>query len=139
MNKNILKYYFNQNLPQTTVKIEGVEFGIVKLPVSQSSRVLNRTAKIALPLLGVLDKDEMDFSSIMSLDDELLSKHIIDLCQMCKIGDRLVIVDNDIGSLKMLYLLAWEFLKFNYQDFLQGNPLAKKVQKATGINLNSMK
>jgi len=122
------------------VEVEGKSFTIIKLPAFDSMKLSHKIAKVASPLLSVFNKkdEELDLSKI-DFDDEKLSNLIREIVEMCQTENRMVLFNNDITSLKMPYLLVWEFLKFNYADFFQNSPLMEKVQKATeGLDLSKM-
>ena len=145
----MIRHYSNPALPKTTVEIEGTTFEIVKFPVSISLGIFNKSVTTLAPLgdafgFGGKNKKEVEinFSKIAEINDEKVTKQIIELCQMCKNAndDRMVIFDVDMKSLKMPYLLAFEFLKWNFEDFLLGNlKLAGLAKAVTGIDLGKMK
>lgn len=139
--KKVQRWYVNDSLDKQDVVIDDVEFTITKMPVFDGMKVFNRTVKLLSPLVGLIGEGKkLDFSVLSEIDDEGVTEHIKVLCEMCQKEAELVIFDTDMKNYKMPYLLAFEFVKWNFSDFLTSNPNLQKVaEKMTGIDLEQMK
>ena len=139
--KRVKRWYVNDSLDKTTVSVDGVSFSITKMPVFDGMKVFNRTAKLLSPLIGLIgDKEKLDFSVLTEIDDDGVTEHIKVLCELCQKDGEMVVFDSDIKNHKMPYLLAFEFVKWNFSDFLTSNPKLKEVaEKTMGIDLEKMK
>jgi len=144
----LLKHYLNPAVESKTIIVEGKEFQICKLPADLALRLQIRIATTLAPLIAGFGKDMNvgELISSINLDDEKVSDLIIDVVGMCQVYDPILkknrMVDfnmNDITTLKMPYLLAFEFLKYNFETFFLDNPIGQKMaEKAGGINLQEM-
>ena len=137
----VARWYVNDALEKKEVTVEGQAFTITKMPVFDGMKVFNKTAKLLSPLIGLMgDKKKLDFSVLAELDDESVTDHIKVLCELCQKEGEMVMFDTDMKNYKMPYLLAFEFGKWNFSDFLTSNPKLQKVaETAMGIDLEKMK
>jgi len=135
------RWYVNDALEKKEVTVEGQAFTLTKMPVFDGMKVFNKTAKLLSPLIGLMgDKKKLDFSVLAELDDESVTDHIRVLCELCQKEGEMVMFDTDMKNYKMPYLLAFEFAKWNFSDFLTSNPKLQKVaETAMGIDLEKMK
>jgi hypothetical protein len=140
------KLYINTSRVKK-VNIDGVDFVVAKLYAFDGMRLFNRVATNLKPLVSLLngkkEGENLDFSKLaeLNIDDEKISYLIKEIVEMCQIGGRMVIFDMDMTTFKMPYLLAFEFLKHNYNDFLGNSPLLKAVEEkmGQGMDLTEMK
>jgi len=139
--QKVQRWYVNDALEKTEVTIEDEVFTISKMPVFDGLKVFNRTAKLLSPLIGLMgEKEKLDFSVLAEIDDDSVTEHIKVLCEFCQKDGNKVVFDSDMKNYKMPYLLAFEFAKWNFSDFLTSNPKLQKVaEKAMGIDLEKMK
>jgi hypothetical protein len=139
--KKVKRWYVNDSLEKNEVTVDGVNFSMTKMPVFDGMKVFNRTAKLLSPLIGMMgDKKKLDFSVLSEIDDDGVTEHIKVLCELCQKDGEMVIFDVDMKNYKMPYLLAFEFAKWNFSDFLTSNPKLQKVaETAMGIDLEKMK
>jgi hypothetical protein len=139
--KKVKRWYVNDSLDKQEVTVDGVEFTITKMPVFDGMKVFNRTAKLLSPLIGMMgDTKKLDFSVLSEIDDDGVTEHIKVLCELCQKEGEMVVFDADMKNYKMPYLLAFEFAKWNFSDFLTSNPKLQKVAEAAmGIDLEKMK
>jgi hypothetical protein len=148
MNKRLGKHYVNPTAEIKNINIENKDFRICKLPADLALRLSIRLGTTVAPLIPLLGKEQNILEALpkLNIDDEKLSDLVIDVCQMCQTFDKTINRDrmiefdrNDIIGIKMPFLLAFEFLKFNFENFFADSPLAQKVaEKAGGINLGEM-
>ena len=139
--KRAARWYVNDTLEKITVTVDSLSFTISKMPVFDGMKVFNKTAKLLSPLIGLVkEKGELDFSALAQIDDDRVTDHIKVLCELCQTDGKMVVFDTDMKNYKMPYLLAFEFIKWNFADFLTSNPSLKKVtEKAMGVDLEKMK
>jgi len=142
----LLKHYVNPTAEIKTVTVEGKEFTICKLPADLSVRLTFKLGLTIAPIMALLGEDINILEELpkLKIDDEKLSDVVISVVEMCQVVDavtsrsRMVsFMENDIDDFKVALLLAFEFLKFNFDSFFANSPLAKKVQEE-GINLQEM-
>ena len=139
MNNRLQKHYLNHTAELKMVEVEGKRFTICKLPADLALRLSIRVGTTIAPIIPLLGKNInlMEALPKLDLDDKKLSDFVIDLVEMCQIDNRMVSFVQDMEGLKMPFMLAFEFLKFNFDSFFANSPLAKKVQEE-GINLQEM-
>lgn len=136
-----LQLHYQQPTTQTKiVEVSGKSFTICKLPATEAVKMTMKLVKIGTPIISLFSKKESVELSDINFDDEEVSNMLIKIVGMCQIDGRMVLFDNDMTSFEMPFLLAFEFLKYNFSDFFQSSPLFKTAsEKLNGLDLSKMK
>jgi hypothetical protein len=138
---NFKAHYANPTAIIERVEVLGITYTIAKLPAFEGMKLFHKVMKVASPLVSVFLDTKKEFNiAKLDFDDEALSDVIKKIVEMCQKDGNMIIFDMDMKDLKTPYLLAFEFLKFNYSDFLQNSPKLKEaVAKVDGLDLSKMK
>lgn len=139
------QYYVGGGKETKEVTVAGINFKIIKLPAFDAVKLQMKMAKMAVPFLKTvkMENKKLDFDlKDFDFDDEKTAVFLKEVVEMAQTQGRMVLFDEDMSSFEMPFLLAFEFLKFNFSDFFTNSPLFKKVVEATtevdGLNLKEM-